>query len=60
MLSVELTNLATILDDADIAPNVSVQAKKWSRSIKEAIYGHTVGFDAAIAISTNECCYLDH
>ncbi|KAG8218384.1 Six-hairpin glycosidase-like protein [Butyriboletus roseoflavus] len=42
MLSVELTNLAIILDDASIAPNVSVQAKQWSRSIKAAIYEHAI------------------
>ncbi|KAF8450810.1 Six-hairpin glycosidase-like protein [Boletus edulis BED1] len=42
MLSVELTNLATILDDAGIAPDVSVQAKQWSQSIKEAIYEHAI------------------
>jgi meiotically up-regulated gene 157 (Mug157) protein len=42
MLSVELINLATILDDADIAPDVSAQAKQWSQSIKEAIYEHTI------------------
>lgn len=45
MLSVELTNLAAILDDAEIAPNVSAQAKEWSQSIKKAIHEHTVGFE---------------
>ncbi|KAG6378456.1 Six-hairpin glycosidase-like protein [Boletus reticuloceps] len=52
MLSVELTNLATILDHAGIAPKVSVQAKQWSQSIKEAIYEHAVSFDP-VAISTH-------
>lgn len=52
MLSVELANLATILDDADIAPNVSAQAKQWSQSIKEAIYEHAVGSDLRVAIHT--------
>ncbi|KAI9574953.1 Six-hairpin glycosidase-like protein [Boletus coccyginus] len=42
MLSVELTNLAAILDDAEIAPNVSAQAKEWSQSIKKAIHEHTI------------------
>lgn len=60
MLSVELTNLATILDDAGIAPEISVQAKQWSQSIRAAIYEHAVGFGAAVAISTNERCCLDH
>ncbi|KAN0097721.1 glycoside hydrolase family 125 protein [Tylopilus felleus] len=52
MLSVELANLATILDDADIAPNVSAQAKQWSQSIKEAIYEHAV-IDGVFAYETN-------
>lgn len=60
MLSVELTNLAAILDDADIAPNVSAQAKKWSQGIKEAIYEHAVGFDDGVAIGANERYCLDH
>lgn len=59
MLSVELINLATILDDADIVPNVSAQAKQWSQSIKEAIHEHTVGFYTTVVISTNERCCLD-
>lgn len=59
MLSVELTNLATILDDTDIAPNISLQAKKWSQSIKEAFHEHAVGFDAAVTVSTNERRCLD-
>lgn len=59
MLSVELRNLATILDDADIAPDVSAQAKQWSQSIKEAIYKHAVCFYPAVALSTNEHCCLD-
>lgn len=50
MLSVKLTNLATILDDAGIAPNVSAQAKQWSQGIKEAIYEHAVGSDDGVAI----------
>lgn len=53
MLSVELTNLATILDDADIAPNVSALAKQWSQSIKEAIYEHAVGFHPTVVINVN-------
>ena len=53
MLSVELTNLAIILDEADIAPNISVQARIWSQRIKEAIYEHAVGIDAVVALSIN-------
>lgn len=60
MLSVELNNLATILDDAGIAANVSAQAKQWSQSIREAIYAHAVGFNPEVAIGTNERCCLDH
>ncbi|KAH0839662.1 hypothetical protein J3R83DRAFT_582 [Lanmaoa asiatica] len=56
MLSVELNNLATILDDADIALNVSAQAKQWSQSIREAIHRHAVGFGTAVAINANKCC----
>lgn len=42
MLSVQLTNLATILDHAKVAPNVSTQAKYWSKTIEEAIWEDTV------------------
>jgi hypothetical protein len=42
MLSVQLTNLATILDHAGVAPNVSSQAKHWSKTIEQAIWEHTV------------------
>ncbi|KAH7903691.1 Six-hairpin glycosidase-like protein [Hygrophoropsis aurantiaca] len=52
MLTVELNNLATILDDAKIAPNVSAQAKKWSKSIEEAIWKHTL-VDNIFAYETN-------
>jgi len=52
MLSVELTNLAGILDDAGIAPNISVQAKQWGQSIKEAIYEHAIVGDV-FAYETN-------
>ncbi|KAF9221854.1 hypothetical protein BS17DRAFT_796694 [Gyrodon lividus] len=52
MLSVELTNLANILDDTNLAPNVSAHAKKWSQSIKQAIYEHGV-FDDVFVYETN-------
>lgn len=42
MLSVQLTNLATILDHAGVAPNVSSQAKHWSKTIEQAVWEHTV------------------
>jgi len=60
MLSVELTNLAAILDDTEIAPNVSAMAKEWSQSIKKAIYEHAVGSEPPVAVSANEHCCLDH
>lgn len=46
MLSVELTNLAQILDDAGQLRNVSQQAKEWSARIEEAIWKTTVGTTA--------------
>ncbi|KAH7930264.1 hypothetical protein BV22DRAFT_1028488 [Leucogyrophana mollusca] len=52
MLSVELQNLATILDDAKLAPNVSAQAKQWSKTIEEAIWKYTV-VDNIFAYETN-------
>ncbi|OJA20895.1 hypothetical protein AZE42_00869 [Rhizopogon vesiculosus] len=52
MLSVQLTNLATILDQAKIAPNVSTQAKYWSKTIEEAIWEHSV-VDDIFAYETN-------
>ena len=58
MLSVELANLASILDDAGIAPSFSIQAKQWSQSIREAIYEHAVSFNLA-TVCTHEFCDLD-
>ena len=42
MLSVELTNLAEILESAGKSKNVSTAARKWSSQIKNAIMQHTV------------------
>ena len=42
MLSVQLANLATILDHAKVAPDVSTRATNWSKTIEEAIWKHTV------------------
>jgi hypothetical protein len=42
MLSVQLTNLAAILDHAGVAPNVSSQAKHWSKTIEQAVWEYTV------------------
>jgi hypothetical protein len=42
MLSVELNKLAAILDHAGVAPNISYQAKHWSKTIEQAIWEHTV------------------
>ncbi|KAG9317210.1 Six-hairpin glycosidase-like protein [Chiua virens] len=50
MLSVEMNNLATILDEVDIAPSVSAKAEQWSQSIKDAIYEHAVRFDVRIQL----------
>lgn len=42
MLSVELTNLANMLDSVGQLRNVSQQAKTWSARISDAIYETTV------------------
>jgi hypothetical protein len=42
MLSVELTNLADILDAAGQSKNVSDLAREWSSTIKKAIMNNTV------------------
>jgi meiotically up-regulated gene 157 (Mug157) protein len=42
MLSVELTNLAQLLDQTHQLRNVSQQAKKWSSRIHQAIWDTTV------------------
>lgn len=42
MLSVELTNLANLLDSVGQLRNVSQQAKEWSSRISDAIYKTTV------------------
>lgn len=52
MLSVELNKLAAILDHAGVAPNISYQAKHWSKTIEQAIWEHTV-VDGIFAYETN-------
>lgn len=52
MLSVQLTNLAAILDHAGVAPNVSSQAKHWSKTIEQAVWEHAV-VDGIFAYETN-------
>ncbi|KIK95139.1 glycoside hydrolase family 125 protein [Paxillus rubicundulus Ve08.2h10] len=52
MLSVELNNLATILDDAKLAPDVSARAKQWSQRIKQGIHEYGV-FNDVFAYETN-------
>jgi uncharacterized protein len=42
MLSVELTNLANILDAAHHSPNVSKSARSYSSTIKQAIWDTTI------------------
>ena len=42
MLSIELTNLAEMLDATKKAHNISVAAKKYSSTIKNAIWNSTV------------------
>jgi len=44
MLSVELTNLADMLDQTRQLPNVSQQAKEWSSRTHGAIWNTTVRF----------------
>lgn len=44
MLSVELTNLANMLDSVGQLKNVSQQARTWSSRISEAVYATTVRF----------------
>lgn len=43
MLSVELSQLADVLDTAGQGKNISVQARKWSNTISDAIWKDTVG-----------------
>lgn len=43
MLSVELTNLADILDDAKLGQNFSQLARSYSSTIEEAVWKTTVG-----------------
>ncbi|KJA30100.1 glycoside hydrolase family 125 protein [Hypholoma sublateritium FD-334 SS-4] len=52
MLSVELTNLANMLDDVGQLKNVSQLAKTWSTRISDAIYATTV-VDDIFAYETN-------
>ncbi|KDR83528.1 hypothetical protein GALMADRAFT_54994 [Galerina marginata CBS 339.88] len=52
MLSVELTNLAQILDGVGQLRNVSQQAKQWSAKIQDAIWKTTV-VDNIFAYETN-------
>ncbi|KAH7887907.1 Six-hairpin glycosidase-like protein [Phlebopus sp. FC_14] len=52
MLSVQLTNLANILDDAEVSPNLSAHAKQWSKTIEEAIWKYAVE-DDVFAYETN-------
>ncbi|EIW82211.1 hypothetical protein CONPUDRAFT_54071 [Coniophora puteana RWD-64-598 SS2] len=52
MMSVELTNLANVLDDAQIMPNISAMAKNYSQTIHDAIWNHTV-VAGAFAYETN-------
>ena len=42
MLSVELNYLADVLDDVKQLPNVSRQARQWSKEIHDAIWETTV------------------
>jgi hypothetical protein len=44
MLSVELKNLADILDAAGQAKNISTMARTWSKTIRDAIWKTTVSF----------------
>ena len=46
MLSVELTNLANILGDAKMLPQVRSQAKNYSSRITKAIWDTTVSSEA--------------
>ncbi|KAF8974386.1 Six-hairpin glycosidase-like protein [Flammula alnicola] len=52
MLSVELTNLANMLDSVGQLRNVSQQAKQWSSRIHDAIYSTTL-VDNVFAYETN-------
>lgn len=47
MLSVELTNLANMLDSVGQLKNVSQQAKTWSSRISDAVYATTVSIRLA-------------
>ena len=51
MLSVELTHLADLLDTTRQARNVSKLARKYSATIKKAIWEHTVSVAVIIFAS---------
>ncbi|KAJ4472289.1 Six-hairpin glycosidase-like protein [Lentinula aciculospora] len=52
MLSVELTNLALMLDEAGQGANISQSAKEWSSRINESIWANTL-VDNVFAYETN-------
>ncbi|KAJ3790552.1 Six-hairpin glycosidase-like protein [Lentinula aff. detonsa] len=52
MLSVELTNLALMLDDAGQGADISQSAKEWSSRINESIWANTL-VDDIFAYETN-------
>ncbi|KAJ3828531.1 Six-hairpin glycosidase-like protein [Lentinula raphanica] len=52
MLSVELTNLALMLDEAGQGANISQSAKEWSSRINESIWANTL-VDDVFAYETN-------
>ena len=61
MLSVELTNLAQILDHAGQLRNVSQQAKEWSSKIESAIWKTTVqSFCISIPRFAHLCKVVDN
>ena len=51
MLSVELGHLADLLDSVNLHQNATF-ARSWSKSIKEAVYAHTIS-NGIFAYETN-------
>ena len=53
MLSVELNHLADVLDAVKQLPNVSQQARQWSKGIHDAIWETTVRGSQSVACFTH-------
>lgn len=50
MMSVELTNLANMLDDAKMFPNISSLARNYSARIEQAVWANTVSQTSNVSL----------